>query len=237
MAREGAAPRFFRAKRRLRRMAATPLFFSLDALALVYASDKRTGHRYLPHYKRHLGPRRFAVRRVLEIGVGGYDDPYAGLNSLRMWRTFFPRAHVFGLDISDKAVGNEPRVTFVRGSQAETGVLDRVVELAGGSFDLVIDDGSHVNEHVRMSFEHLFPYVSDGGIYVIEDLETAYSPEQGGGAPGSAGTSVAMAKDLIDGINREYIPAEVFTPTTTQRLVAAAHFYPNIVFIEKGRAL
>ena len=78
-----------------------------------------------------------------------------------------------------------------------------------------------------------FPHVSSGGLFVIEDLETAYVPEVGGGPAGTAGTSVALAKDLVDGVNRRYIPAELFTPTVTQTMVKAAHFYPNIVFLEK----
>ncbi|HVS85444.1 MAG TPA: class I SAM-dependent methyltransferase [Gaiellaceae bacterium] len=226
-------PRFFAAKRLARRAAAAPLFLSLDALALVYRSDKRTAHGFLPHYRRHLGPRRFSVRRVLEIGVGGYDDPYAGLASLRMWRTFFPRAHLFGLDVNEKAVGREPRITVVRGSQADAGTLDRLLELAGGAFDLVIDDGSHVNEHVRFTFEHLFPHVTPGGLYVIEDVETAYLEREGGGAPGVPGTSVALAKDLVDGVNREYVSAD-WRPSPVQELVSALHFYPNIVFVERA---
>lgn len=225
-------PRLHAAKRRVRRAAAAPCFASLSALAWIYRSDKRTGHRYLPLYRRYLWRRRFTVRRVLEIGVGGYDDPYAGANSLRMWRTYFPRSQVFGLDVYDKVV-DEPRITFVRGSQDDTAVLNRILVLAGGSLDLVIDDGSHVNEHVRASFEHLFPHITPGGLYVIEDLETAYAPGSGGGAPGSAGTTVAMAKDLIDGINRRYIPSGPFALTETQALVTAAHFHPNIVFVER----
>jgi demethylmacrocin O-methyltransferase len=149
-----------------------------------------------------------------------------------MWRTYFPRALLFGLDINDKVV-SEPRITFVRGSQIDRAVLERLVKMAGGSFDIVIDDGSHINEHVRTTFDYLFPHVSSGGLYVIEDLETAYVPEVGGGPAGSAGTSVALAKDLVDGVNRRYIPAELFTPTVTQTMVKAAHFYPNIVFLEK----
>jgi demethylmacrocin O-methyltransferase len=35
---------------------------------------------------------------MLEIGVGGYDSPISG-ESLRMWKTYFPFAKIFALDI------------------------------------------------------------------------------------------------------------------------------------------
>jgi hypothetical protein len=36
---------------------------------------------------------------MLEIGVGGYDSPISGGESLRMWKTYFPFAKIFALDI------------------------------------------------------------------------------------------------------------------------------------------
>jgi hypothetical protein len=222
-------PPYFAAKRRVRRIAAVPGSLSLTALARIYDSDKRTGHGYLPLYARHFSRRRFSVRRLLEIGVGGYEDPYTGLASLRMWRSFFPRAQLFGLDINTKVV-DEPRITFVKGSQDDSAVLDHLVEIAGGSFDIVIDDGSHINAHVRTTFEHLFPYVTPGGLYVIEDLQTAYAPDSGGGPPGWPGTSIAMVKDLVDGLNRAHIE-DGFDFRPTQLLASEMQLYPNIAFI------
>jgi cephalosporin hydroxylase len=165
---------------------------------------------------------------VLEIGIGGYTDPYAGGASLRMWRSYFARAQVFALDIHAHLV-EEPRITVFQGSQADPDVLDAIVREAGGPFDLIIDDGSHINAHVRLTFAHLFPHLRSGGLYVIEDLETAYDPKAGGGPPGAPDTSVAMAKEWVDSVNRDYVPAGSDLPP-----VAALHFYPNIVFVVKA---
>ena len=37
-------------------------------------------------------------------------------------------------------------------------------------FDIVIDDGSHILEHIIKTFTHIFPHVKKGGYYFIEDL-------------------------------------------------------------------
>ena len=38
-----------------------------------------------------------------------------------------------------------------------------------GIFDIILDDGLHINRDVIKSFEVLFPLLNDNGIYIIED--------------------------------------------------------------------
>ena len=38
-----------------------------------------------------------------------------------------------------------------------------------GTFDIILDDGSHVNRDVILSFELLFPLLNDNGLYIVED--------------------------------------------------------------------
>ena len=90
---------------------------SLTELAREFGSDKWGVHRYTPHYERHFGPLRDREIVVLEIGIGGYARERQGGASLRMWKWFFPRAQVVGLDIEDKSFVDEDRITSVQGSQ------------------------------------------------------------------------------------------------------------------------
>jgi len=43
-----------------------------------------------------------------------------------------------------------------------------------GKLDIIIDDGSHHGEHQLISFNTLFPLLSPGGFYIIEDCLCAY---------------------------------------------------------------
>ena len=93
-------------------------------------------------------------------------------------------------------------------------------------FDIVIDDGSHIGSHIAASFSALWTAVIPGGMYVIEDLPSAYDPLYGGGAPGTPGTAAELIKDAIDDtLLRENDP---FRPS-----IAAMHVYSEIVFFEK----
>ena len=44
--------------------------------------------------------------------------------------------------------------------------------------DLIVDDASHLYDKSRVSFEMCFPYLRDGGIYLIEDWSWAHWPEE-----------------------------------------------------------
>jgi hypothetical protein len=43
-------------------------------------------------------------------------------------------------------------------------------------FDIIIDDGSHFNSHQILTFQHLWGALKDGGVYVVEDIQTSFWP-------------------------------------------------------------
>ncbi|MFF2143603.1 hypothetical protein [Kitasatospora sp. NPDC058190] len=209
----------------------------LGDLALRYGSDKwGVWHWYTQHYDQHFGPLRHEPLRILEIGIGGYSDPAAGGGSLRMWRGYFPRAIVHGLDIYDKSGSDEPRIRTHVGSQDDAEYLRRFAE-EHGPFDIVIDDGSHVNAHILASFQVLFPYVRPGGWYAIEDIQTSYWPQYGGtsGTQAGTGTSIGLLKELLDGLeHQEANQPRGHRPSYTDQHVVGLHCYHNLAFVQKG---
>lgn len=212
-----------------------PIASDLRALAEHFGTDKWGDHRYAQHYQRHFEPLRGQPVTVLEIGIGG--PPWAGVGgeSLRMWKHYFPSGRIYGLDIHDKAFVREPRIHTFRGDQSDPAVLHRIVAQMGPP-DIVIDDGSHRPAHVIASFEVLFPMLAPHGIYVVEDTQTSYWPEWGGAeAVEDQGTSMARLRALTDGLNYEEFVLAGYSPTYTDLHVVAAHFYHNLVVIEKGR--
>ncbi len=203
----------------------------LTGLALEFGTDKWGVHRYTPHYQRHLEHLRGEEFTLLELGVGGYTRSLGGA-SLKMWKWFFPKAHVVGLDVEDKTALSGGRITVVQGDQTDEALLTAL--MAEHRPKVVIDDGSHVPAHVRASFGVLFPLLPDDGIYAIEDTQTSYWPEWGGEAdPRARGTSMDLVKDLVDGLNHEeYV--DPHEPSYTDRWVRSVHCYHNLVVIEKG---
>ncbi len=185
-------------------------------------------HHYLPLYERYLGPWRGRPLRFLEIGVfkGG---------SLEMWRRYFgPEAVVFGIDIDPTCARFDGRDGQVRiGSQADPAFLKAVIDEMGG-VDVVLDDGSHVMSHVRASLAALFPRLSAGGIYVIEDLHTAYW-EQYGGSPDGPANFYSTVRAMIDDMHGWYHGAGVAHPQTAGQLTGI-HIHDSMVVLEKNQA-
>lgn len=207
---------------------------NLSELATEFKCDKWGSHYYTPHYKRHLGHLKMERFTLLEIGIGGYARQRQGGASLKMWKIFFPRAQIFGLDVEDKSFVDRNRIRTYRGSQADADLLRQIADDAD-RLEVVIDDGSHRPEHVRASFSVLFPLLNDGGIYAIEDTQTSYWPEFGGSEDRhAADTTMALVKDLLDGLNYEEFVDESYEPTYTDLNVRAIHAYHNLIIIEKG---
>lgn len=196
-------------------------------------TDKWGEHWYTPHYERHLAPLRHTAFTLLEIGVGGYTWSDGG-ESLTMWQGWAPRARIVALDIEDKTHLSRGRIRVYHGSQVDEAVLRRIVA-EQGPLHVVVDDGSHRPEHIRETFRLLFPLLPDGAVYAIEDTQTSYWPTWGGSTdPHDPGTTMAMVKDLLDGLHHEELLGDARPPAATDASVRAVHCYHNLVVIEKG---
>ena len=207
----------------------------LVAIAARYGTDKEGTHWYGRRYARHFEPFRNRSFNLLEIGVGGYQDPLVGGASLRMWKEYFPHANIVGLDIFDKWALTEDRIRIYQGSQDDRDLINRIFLECGG-FDLIVDDGSHICKHVIETFIAAFPLLNHGGIYAVEDLQTSYWPKLGGSSVDltNPATSMGFFKKLVDGLNFEEFELPGFSPDYYARNIVAMHFYHNLVFIEKG---
>lgn len=207
---------------------------SLTEIAQRTGTDKWGVHYYTPHYERHLGHLRDAEFVLLEIGVGGYARAGQGGGSLRMWRRYFRRAQVVGLDIEDKSFLDRSRMTTVQGNQADPAVLQSIVARFGAP-SVVIDDGSHRPDDIVATFEALFPLLPAGAVYAIEDTQTSYWPRFGGSEDReSPDTTMAFVKRLLDGLNHEEFLDPAYESTYTDTHVRAVHGYHNLVILEKG---
>lgn len=204
----------------------------LSDIAVTSGADKWRVQGYIAHYERHLEPFRQARVGVLEIGVGGYKE-HTGGESLGMWRRYFRRGHIFGLDVYDKTVLNDHRVTVFRGSQGDQAVLDDIARQIT-ELSVVIDDGSHVASDVLTCFAGLFPHLAPSGLYIIEDIHIpSYWTGYGGNPDDTTDptTVSGFAKALVDGL---HFQERHRPPSLLDRTVTAMHCYHKMIIIEKG---
>jgi demethylmacrocin O-methyltransferase len=207
----------------------------LNEIGLKHGTDKVNGHNYAAPYMFHLSRFENKTINLLEIGVGGDDDINAGGQSLRMWKDYFPKGLIFGIDIFDKSKHNEDRIKIFKGDQTDSLFLNNVCSQIG-NIDVIIDDGSHLNSHVITTFKILFPLLKDGGIYVIEDTQTSYWKSYGGSLDLKAEyTLMNFFKSLTDNLNNSEFPIAGYEKTYFDKNIISIHFYHNLIFVYKGQ--
>lgn len=101
------------------------------------------------------------IDTILEIGV------HSGA-SLVSWLEIFPNAKIYGIDacLHSLQILN-PKITFIHEN-----VLDVDISLLSTKFDLIIDDGSHYLNDQLTALKNLSGFLSEGGTYVIEDVDS-----------------------------------------------------------------
>ena len=145
---------------------AKPTFGELSTLADKYDSDKGQIHHYTEVYEYFFYPIKYDAKKILEIGV------WKGA-SLKMWRDYFPNAVIYGIDILDTSSLNSNTIKTFVADQADRNGLRHFINVYGGDFDVIIDDGGHSIQQQQVSFGFLFKYVKAGGYYIIEDVHTS----------------------------------------------------------------
>ena len=144
-------------------------FHELDRIGTEECTDKcRYRHNYLQKYEFFLRDWKEKPLRLLELGVfkGGSE---------RMWKRYFPRAQVFGVDIDEACrVYAEERIEIRIGDLSQNETLESLKEIRP---HIIIDDASHFWSHQLKALFTLFPALPSGGIYILEDLETSLQPQ------------------------------------------------------------
>jgi hypothetical protein len=140
----------------------------------MFGSDKHKPgwHSYGHTYGASFRPRKYRRVKLLEIGIGGYEDAPGG-RSLLAWQAFFPFGRIVAGDIVPKQDLGGTRRQIVQLDQSSARDLQQLV-VHEAPFDIIIDDGSHFNAHQIFTFEQLWGGLKDGGIYVVEDVQTSF---------------------------------------------------------------
>ena len=189
---------------------------------------------YFGPYARHLSKYREGFRlsdgsrrplHLLEIGV-------AHGGSLQLWRKYFgPDAIIYGVDVDPRCrkIVDED-VTVRTGSQTDAAFMKSVIAEMGG-VDVVLDDGSHRGSDTCTTFAIVFPLLTEGGLYAVEDVHTSYWPNFGLRKQ----SFIQMTKEVVDGMHAWYYnrpPGRVGFAKTD---VSGLHIYDSMIFFDKKK--
>lgn len=158
----------------------------LCKLADIYRVDKcpKYNHTYTPEYDKLLSPLRNDTKLLLEIGIGNIPlmkgltaADYKPGASLRMWRDYFPNAQIIGCDILANVQFEENRIKTFITDQSNVDSLNTLIKNVKAyqpEPDIILDDGSHEEQHMVTSFKTLWKALKPGGIYIIEDVRLTF---------------------------------------------------------------
>lgn len=188
---------------------------------------------YFPVYEDLFKRYQNRTCTILEIGCdkGG---------SLQLWKRYLgPYAQIVGVDINPECKNSEEeQIQIEIGSQSDPEVLELIIQRYA-PFDIIIDDGSHIMSDIATTFRHLFQHVSLDGLYIVEDLHTAYWTSFEGGL-GQENSFIEFSKKVIDAIHLEYIhTTQEWDPFLLEvaKYTRTLRFTDSMIIYEKGRAI
>ncbi len=197
-------------------------------------SDKVWYHHYDKPYNNHLQHLYENKGCILEIG---FDEG----NSIPLWKNTFPNAFLYGLDIGKSY--EEDRCIVFKGDQSNIECLKELRnKLCDKDVFFINDDGSHIPEHQLLTFNTLFPILKQGGIYIIEDIETSYwSKSDCYGYPTNYGykhpkSIIEIFKSNIDVMNKEFSNHND-TPVLHNNSIESITFSRNCIIIRKDEVI
>ena len=154
----------------------------LTELMNFYGSDKggrNNHHNYSEYYSELFFNERKNIKNFLEIGLGTNDvnmlsnmgEKGIPLASLKAWRDYFDNAIIYGADIDKKILKNHERIKTYFVDQTDPKTIELLFKNIGISdFDVILDDGLHDYNANICLFENSIKFLSNSGIYIIEDV-------------------------------------------------------------------
>lgn len=140
--------------------------FELDLIGEETGTDKcKNYHNYLNKYEFFLRPFRNKKTTILELGVKNGASVF-------MWKKYFKNAWIIGVDIDEKCEKYEDdNIQIKIGDLGNSRFVESLKEVKA---DVIVDDASHFWSHQIDALINLFPSLSRGGVYIVEDITTSY---------------------------------------------------------------
>ncbi len=201
-------------------------YSDMSLKALFYTNQGRISDKwsnYLDVFDRFFLPYKNRPVNLLEMGVqhGGTLNVYS--------RYFHPGSNIVGVDIDPRCKQlEEGNIKIFTGNFSDAGFMRSFPY----EFDIIIDDGSHMQDELLNSFNTMFPLLKAGGTYVVENLRTAYWQDYKGGLK-KEGTFIEHVKGLVDDVNGFHI-REAHNPAAYNRWIKGIYITDSIAVVEKS---
>lgn len=152
----------------------------LKELIEKYDCDKVTsGYHYV--YKNLFHKFKDKNINYLEIGLGSLMDVesshcgtigrhpnFKPSSILKVWKEYFTKANIYGIDIAEDCMISEERIkTFLMSSMDKNKCDENFSET---KFDIILDDGMHTADAQFETFKNFFDKLNFNGYYIIEDI-------------------------------------------------------------------
>lgn len=191
---------------------------------------------YTPLYEERFADFADTAQAVLEIGVRKGD-------SIKMWREYFTQATIYGFDWGWPRQGNLTHieklneiegVNVVAGDQSSLEDINLLLAECS-SFDIIIEDGSHMMDHQQLNFAWLFEALKPGGWYVIEDIHTSFRGAKYGVNTTESNTTYKMFTDFkrTGVLSSQYLSNETLADLSER--IEVDYINRDICFIKKLR--
>lgn len=189
---------------------------------------------YFPIYEQYFNRFKNTDLTFIEVGVQGGG-------SLQMWRKYFGnQAKIIGIDINDLKTFNPTKenVILLLGDQSDKNFWDSV--LPGiGKIDVFLDDGSHQMNDQITTMKIIWPHLSVGGVYIVEDTHTSYYKEWCGNGLQEPHTFIEFSKKLSDLVNTDHwqgtISEEMIGLKNQFNNLASVHYCNSMAIFTKGQ--
>jgi len=200
----------------------------------------QTSHGYHRFFPRYVDQYQNSDDGILIIGI-------QNVKSLKLWLDYFPNIYIYGIDIGVEDKGD--RYNIFKCDQSNKKQLAETINKINHKINIVIDDGSHIPEHQILSFDMLFKKLEDGGVYIIEDIETSYwkrgyiysySTNYGYKNKNSV---IEIFKHLVDDVNNYYLNEtdrqeqdkllSLYFSKETRNMIKSVSFCQNCIILTK----
>jgi len=140
-----------------------------------HGSDKSCGwHNYTLVYDQLFKDIKSTATHFFEMGIGVINSGA----SLRGWKEYFDKAHIYGADILYEVLFEEDRIDTFHCDQLSAISVQNMWNYFDKKtkFDVILEDGLHTYEANIHFLKNSIHKVKDGGFYIIEDVLVSELP-------------------------------------------------------------